>query len=260
MARHILAFPPHIWAILGFLVAQSLQSGKAPIIPTGNCRWSPIFPQLPLERAVCPREVVDDKRSDNSESWAPWTYKPYCLQGEYSPETTYCVFTDAAFRGGQGISIITVPEDAAGVAKALEEPYYSWERGPQSADPTLIEQLESSLWEVKDVPGKGKGVVARRDIKPGEVIMVDYPIVAASMPFTGDVSLDQGNQLLHLAISQLPKPSLFHDLSHSTGDRVIEDTIKTNNFGININLNPHMGLFPKISVRPCSTLHSHTYS
>ena len=39
-----------------------------------------------------------------------------------------------------------------------------------------VNYQEGSLWQVLDLEGKGKGVIAKTDIAPGTLIVEDFPL------------------------------------------------------------------------------------
>ncbi|KAK3946736.1 hypothetical protein QBC32DRAFT_122452 [Pseudoneurospora amorphoporcata] len=109
-----------------------------------------------------------------------------------TPEKVYCLFTSQEFRNGQGLSMVVSPNTAANLLgigvmddaparKTLEKPY----------------QI------------KGKGVVATRAIKQGEIIMVDVPALLVSQEFlmrTGREGTGHlRRRLVKKGLSQLPE-------------------------------------------------------
>ncbi|KAB5550790.1 hypothetical protein GE09DRAFT_149545 [Coniochaeta sp. 2T2.1] len=170
---------------------------------------------------------------ENSHSWSPWTYRPYCAG------TQYCVFTNSMFRGNNGVSIITTSEIAAS-SPDLVAKLTSARAGADPAEPP---------YTVRDIPGKGKGLFATRRIARGDVFMEDYPSVLADVEFPGKVRRDQGQLILQRAIEQLGQSEEVLSLARSstTGAPVQEDVMRTNTFGITIAQRSRMALFPRIS-------------
>ncbi|PKS06746.1 hypothetical protein jhhlp_006820 [Lomentospora prolificans] len=209
----------------GDLEADEVTSGR------GQCGWAPLDP-LNRASSTCGLSLLQGFGTKPNE-WFPWTHRPYCA------DTPYCVFTNAHFQGNQGVSIITTPELAAGTLDKLEETFTTvfqrTKRGP--------------LYRVVDIPGKGRGAVAARKIKRGEKFMVDYAGLIADTAFPKSTKLAQGKKLLETAVDQLPRGGAIRDLAKSTNttERVIEDLLRTNSFGMTLENRNIMVLFPEIS-------------
>lgn len=191
----------------------------------------------------CPR-AMDDSVGLDPASWAPWTHRPFCA------DTKYCVFTNSMFQGNHGVSIITTPEIAASsvdlltTLNAAQDP----QLGNQAPDPPP--------YEVREIPGKGMGVVATRRIRHGEVLMVDYASILVDTEFPGRVRREKGHQLLQRAMEQLPNSDGVLSLARSSkaGAPLPEDVMRTNTFGMTISDRSRMALFPRISVSCSSRL------
>lgn len=174
---------------------------------------------------------------------APWTHRPYC--GE---DTNYCVFTNANFRGSsRGVSIIDIPSsNASDVTSTVA----STSDLLVTEDPKT--EQEPPPYEMRDIPGKGKGLVATRKISRGQAFMVDYAVLVADTQFPSRVKRDQGRQLLREAVFRLPAADLVLDLARSSLDPdnvpAAEDVMKTNAFTVDIGGKAYMALFPHIAV------------
>ncbi|GAB1312708.1 SET domain-containing protein 5 [Madurella fahalii] len=172
----------------------------------------------------------------------PWTHHPYCVEN-----TSYCVFTNANFRGSsRGVSIIDVPSsNTTGVTSTVAS----------IADLLLSDEPETEQepppYEVQDIPGKGKGLVATRKILRGQAFMVDYAALVADTQFPSRVKRDQGRQLLTEAVQRLPAAELILNLARSSSDPdnvpAAEDVMKTNSFSVDIGGKAYMALFPHIA-------------
>ncbi|KAK4135357.1 SET domain-containing protein [Trichocladium antarcticum] len=97
-----------------------------------------------------------------------WTRSSPCFQSAES-EDRFCVFTDAAFADGRGISLVTTAQRANHVATA-----------PAFTNPELTKHLNQDLvqtvparHEVREIPGKGMGVVATAPIPRGALILAN---------------------------------------------------------------------------------------
>ncbi len=105
-------------------------------------------------------------------------------------------------------------------------------------------------YDVEELPGRGKGVIARKNIPKWDVVMVGWPAIVLPMEYQEYFSLHQRRALLSRAVKQLPKEQQdsILSLARSTGGEFIEDILKTNIFGIDLDGVSHMGLFPEGSV------------
>lgn len=171
--------------------------------------------------------------------WALWTHQPFCA------DTPYCVFTNSLFQGNHGVSIISTPETAASLIPEL-----AWTFGSRSVPSVIDHEREQGTWEVRDVPGKGKGVVALRPIPRGELIMLDHASIIADEQFPSRVKRAHGHKLVSAAVAQLPDPDLVLGLSTSSEGvaPLAEDVLRTNSFTTSIHGRDYMCLFPKVSV------------
>lgn len=212
---------------------------------SGEC---PSLFRSPLQiqtRSACPIPI-DDNIGTSAAEWGPWTHRPYCIRSTRDPRTKYCVFTNT-FHGENGLSVITTPEAAAMSAEMFDDPY-----GLSFITAGSVgNSNEDSLFEVTDIPGKGKGVIATQEIRAYETIMVDHATVLADIGFPSSVMKSQGHDLLHVAAGQLLEPGRVLNLSRSSssGADYIEDVLRTNSFSQNLAGGPHMALYPTISVR-----------
>ncbi|KAI5856722.1 SET domain-containing protein [Durotheca rogersii] len=185
----------------------------------------------------CPRPI-DDRTTYGPIDWSPWTYPPMCLQTDESPATKYCVLTNPRF-GTQGISIITTPETAANCIDMLNGVDHS---------PLSNASCEAAS-RIVDIPGKGKGVVATRNIGRAEVIMADWASLLVDLDFPTRVRRTRGYTLLHKAVDQLPDPDRVLQLARSSAYSadIIEDVLRTNSFSYSFAGEPHMALYPNIA-------------
>lgn len=185
--------------------------------------------------------AIDEKAGPDPSHWAPWTHRPYCA------DTRYCVYTNSVFQGNHGVSIITTPEIAANSPALIAQLSAIGDLGLGDGRHVVTEKPP---YVVRDIPGKGKGVIATRRIGRGEVFMVDYPSVLADVEFPGRVRHDEGVLLLQRAMDQLADSQEVLSLARSSrsGAAVPEDVMRTNTFGITVAERSRLALFPKISV------------
>lgn len=188
---------------------------------------------------------VTTASADDADSWAPWSYQPYCPENN-----NYCVFTSAEFQGpDRGVSIIDVQpsksDNATSAAASLAQ-FLSSALAREAA------QRTSPPYEVRDIPGKGKGLIATRKISRGQVLMIDHAAVVADERFPTRVRREHGRLLLREAIERLPMAQEVLNLARSSSDPdnvpAVEDVMKTNSFSVEIGGRSYMALFPQIAV------------
>jgi hypothetical protein len=198
------------------------------------------IPPGPLERTNPICQVNASHRKDFGllpEDWAPWTHQPFCAN------SSYCVFTNSLFQRDHGISIITTPTNVAQTLHLLESSFTRRYLRPKFGK-------KEKPYVIKDIPGRGKGVVAIRKMRRGEKFMIDYASIIADVAFPAQVMQIEGQRLLERAVDDLPRREEVIKLARSRkGDeRVVEDLLRTNSFGLKLNEMPVMALFPEISV------------
>ncbi|KAK4155259.1 SET domain-containing protein 5 [Chaetomidium leptoderma] len=181
---------------------------------------------------------------NNDASWAPWTHRPHCLDN-------FCVFTNADFQGpDRGVSVIDMQRpNTSNVTLAVASIAELLSAAPLA--PEAIDGKKSPPYELRDIPGKGIGVVATRKISRGQVLMIDYAAVVADAQFPSRVKRKQGSQLLRQAVERLPAADEILNLARSSPDpdtvSVAEDVMKTNSFTVEIAGKDYMALFPRIA-------------
>ncbi|KAI1383977.1 SET domain-containing protein [Hypoxylon trugodes] len=215
----------------------------------GQSRISAASGQCPLNipRALqsqaqlgCPHPV-DGSTGQHPIDWSPWTHQPECIHGDRSPETKYCVYSNSQ-HGHGGVSIITTPEIAASSVEILND-------SGNTHLKSFINNTTGPAYEVADIPGKGKGMVATRHIKQAEPIMADWAAIIVNLDFPTSVRRLQGYRLLHKAADQLLDPDRVLTLARSSafsGD-IMEDVLRTNAFSFTLSGESHMALYPDVA-------------
>jgi hypothetical protein len=207
-------------------------------IATKHCLTNPPPPLRQDVQLGCP-PPIDESIGPEPVDWSPWTHRPHCLEAERDPKIKYCVYSNS-HQGKHGVSIITKPRTAALSAEMLnaELPRRHTDKDSQPG------------YEVIDMPGKGKGVVATRKISRAQVIMSDWAAVLLDMSFPRSVQQLNGHRLLHRAADQLSNPETVLQLGRSSirASDIMEDIIGTNAFSYTLGDEPHMVLYPNVSV------------
>lgn len=169
-----------------------------------------------------------------------WTHEPKCLKDDTTAQT-FCVYTDARFANGRGISLFTTPLIAG---KVLTLPAFT-----QPGLHDEVNLVNDQPWEVKFVPGRGNGLFATRTLNRGDLIISTTPLgIYMSDAFFPDFPLDY--RYLHMSFDQLPKSSqeiLMSSAAHYEGDPIME-RINTNAFAGEFEGEPHFLLYPETAV------------
>lgn len=173
-------------------------------------------------------------------SLGPWTSNPKCMPSQNATEA-YCVYTNDKFASGRGISFFTAPaiaEKISTLAAFTKRNIYP-----------KVNQFDDPPWEVRVMPGHGKGLFATRTLSRGDEIVSSTPVGGfQSDALMVDFELDY--IYLHTAFIHLPK--LTQDLFMSTmagseGDPIME-RINTNAFSGEFEGVPHFLMYPETAV------------
>ncbi|OTA96847.1 hypothetical protein M434DRAFT_49351, partial [Hypoxylon sp. CO27-5] len=209
---------------------------------------------------TCPLPVDEESAIDTG-SWAPWKRRPYCVEPFMQDADVggpqFCVYAFEPFRRAQGgLSIVTTPVLAATVVNSLDDSVVppKLRDHPSSSLAAAAEKEEEegeegnrTAFAIRDVPGKGKGLVAQREIRKWELVLVDYPAMLAHMDLLDVVGAETRQDLLERALKQLPERQQGEllSLARTHGGEPIEDILRTNIFGVELGIEiPHLGLFP----------------
>ncbi|KZL63659.1 a g-specific adenine glycosylase [Colletotrichum incanum] len=208
----------------------------------GNqCPWNPSGPLNLVEQC---RVAYDPQTASHSSDWSPWTQQPVCVSPKTKKGPDYCAFVKEDFRGEAGILLITSPEIAAGDYSIVEDFNPQWINSERKATP-----FAAPPFEVKEIPGKGLGTVAKATIHAGDIILREYPVLLQLAQISEPADRMQALWVLEEGFIRLPieDQRRVFDLSRSTGGHVLEDIIRTNTFGATFNNVGHFGLFPRVA-------------
>ncbi|KAI1614903.1 hypothetical protein EDD37DRAFT_665783 [Exophiala viscosa] len=175
-------------------------------------------------------------------NYAPWTHQPVCTEHLDAIDSPLCVYTNATFSNGRGISIFTTPQIAEEVAELLP-----------LQDPAILASHgvnpDEGPWHVRELPGKGMGVLAKHDLHRGDRITAYTPCLLAHMENV--LSTPEREKFWRIAIDQLPCHSKEHYLSLATiyGDPSVvnQDVVKANAFEMQLGGQMHLAVFPETS-------------
>lgn len=163
-----------------------------------------------------------------------------------------CVFTLATFRGNQGISLITTPDLAASLTEHLDDSRVSPRLKRQMSSSGEHQPDDTAAYEIKDFPGRGKGLVAKHGFAKHDIVMAGFPALVIRLDFINEdrYTLRQKRRMMERSVSRLPpqqKKSIMA-LARSTGGDPIMDALRTNGFGVEIEGVQHLALFTDGSV------------
>lgn len=185
--------------------------------------------------------AVDNDQSENG-SYGPWTHKPVCTDFLEELGSELCVYTNATFSQGRGISIFTTPRIAEEYATLL--PFHD----PEALSSRGI-NIPNGVWYTKDIPGKGVGMLAKRDLQRGDLITAFTPYLLSHTE--NILSTEEREKFLQIALSQLPIESQEHYLGlakiYHIPSVVVQDVCKANSFEMQVGGQMHLAVFPETS-------------
>ncbi|KAK0704896.1 hypothetical protein B0H67DRAFT_649295 [Lasiosphaeris hirsuta] len=216
-----------------------------------QCQWD----TLDFFRGRFCSPAVDD----NTVNAEPvWTHRPFCLNAPSNTEAgKLCVYSVEKFNENTGLSLITTPRKAAYLVStgAVHHGPATWRwrhfinYGGRPASDNHIDLA----YKIDQAPGKGIGVVATRPIKTSDIFMVSFPAMIVDNSLIPSLveegsSPAEGPRLFQRALDQLTDQERLTSLAQSWGAKnlhVVDDVIRTNAFGLEIDGRGHKGLFPE---------------
>src|SRR3569833_421096 len=204
------------------------------VLAAEQCGWNPGSPPLLHRGNIC-HLPIDDRVGLDPRSWGPWTHRPYCAN------SSYCSFTNARAARNRGMTLIATPETASSFLQ--EHPLHA-----PFPDPAKI--IDPPPYEMREVKGKGMGLIATRRIERNRVIAVAPAVMLSPAKFEGDVTQKQKRDLLVRGAYRLADPGalLSLDKKGTPGVSVVEDVIGINAFGVMIDNTSFAGVFPEVAV------------
>ncbi|KAK0705519.1 hypothetical protein B0H67DRAFT_471060, partial [Lasiosphaeris hirsuta] len=176
---------------------------------------------------------------------------PYCPS-----DTPFCVYTNSAIHR-HGLSVVGIPATAAAALNettSLPHVEILFDSSSPAADAAhAAREPAVAPYELRDLPGRGKGLVATRPVARGAVLMVDWAALLVDAEFPQRVRRDLGREMLMEAIGGLERGGrevvlgLARSSSDPGGVPAAEDVVKTNSFSVNLGGRSFMALFPRIS-------------
>ena len=175
---------------------------------------------------------------------SPWIEESITCTANAS--TKFCTYHTPEFANYRGLSVLTKPEIAGKIAT------YRSVVSPATETPELA---YPPPFEIKQLPGRGMGVIANRTIERGETLFA-HAVVGI---FHNDVFTHKGHQhyheyegLFHDAVDQLPTQTnekFWALATHEEGgvDGVI-GRLNTNVFAVNMGGEEHSVIVPETAV------------
>lgn len=171
-------------------------------------------------------------------SSSPWTSQRYCRNNA----ETFCVYSSNGFAGGRGISILTTPDRVE-----------SLQQLPAFTDTNVLSDINkqpSPPFEEKELPGRGRGLIANKMLQRGDRIFAHTPILMLDGETFEDLEKKEWLKLEHIAVSNLP-PNTRKKFSALYGRPVtdpVSDRIDTNAFKLELDEVTYYAVFPEIAV------------
>jgi hypothetical protein len=172
----------------------------------------------------------------------PWSHEPVCTEILESVGSKLCVYTNASFADGRGISIFTTPRIADEVAAS-----------PAFRDPAALSNMDintfSGAWYTEELPGKGVGMLAKKKLSHGTRVTAYTPALIAYLE--QDLPTLKREEFYRVAVNQLPPRTKDSYLRLATvyGDPRVraQDVVKANTFQMHVGGQNHLAVFPETS-------------
>lgn len=179
--------------------------------------------------------------ADETSRYAPWSFKPVCTQTLPSVGSELCVYTNATFANGRGISIFTTTQIAEQTTTL-----------PPFNDRDVLSPLlntDSGAWYTQPISNKGIGMFAKRPLRRGDVIVATTPVLVAYSENL--LSPAERERYLQVAIHQLPASTREAYLNlttvHGNPEILMQDIAAANTFAIQLHGQKHLAAFPEPS-------------
>jgi hypothetical protein len=242
------------WVILSSLLWGRPIAGQYSD-PPSQCAMRGYEALRPDYTNVCPVGIKESVlASSEADSVPRWTHAPECIPKTAS-KNQHCVYTAANYNNDKGISFLIRPEAVGPMMDVIRDPE------PARAARKYLARLGTKMeeedggatlpYEIRDIPGRGKSVVATRLIRRYDVFMVGFPAVMIDQELrntTELMALEDLQRLHGVAFGRLPDQERVMSLAASTGGNVFQDIMRTNAFGVEVAKREYSGLYPEIAV------------
>ncbi|GME35382.1 hypothetical protein GTA08_BOTSDO13026 [Neofusicoccum parvum] len=151
-----------------------------------------------------------------------------------------CAFVSRTFADGRGIALLTTPSRAAEIS--------SFDAFTHPKNPPGTNVYSNPPFEERELPGRGKGLIANRALHSGDRLFASTPILIIDEAVEKLEKKDRLSLSYH-AVRSLPAATekRFWELAAHTGDDPLDDRVDTNSFGIEIAGAECWVIFPEIA-------------
>lgn len=167
--------------------------------------------------------------------------------------SSYCVYANPSASGGAGIAVITAASSVEKL-KAMEQRLGV---ADTSNDPTPVP------YAVRDVPGKGKVLVATEPIKRGTKLLSNEPALVVHRNFLNETLPEKQGPLLEAAVKLLPAETqkrIYAQIDPANGILSLKDVLERRPLEVNLGLTwvgqdgyegeKHLVNFPRAATLP----------
>lgn len=199
---------------------------------------SPLFSQQNRLEVCRPSDQDNFSPLFVTNSSSPWISRSNCRNNT----ETFCAFSSSGFAGGRGISIVTTPD-------RIE----SLQHLPAFADADALSGINEQLspaFEERELPGRGRGLIANKTLHRGDRIFAHTPILILDGEIFGDLEQEEWLELEHAAVNKLPLKTraMFSALYGRPVTDPVSDRIDTNAFVLELNEVTYYAVFPETAV------------
>ncbi|KAK1968369.1 SET domain-containing protein [Colletotrichum sublineola] len=243
------ALLPLAAALASYTVASEVQA---------SLRWAQTCPWTPLEESLLEcsswdlmtaekkgeaEQGLDQERTRTNGTTDP---EPRGWTGPHGCVGSYCLYANRDFADGRGIVIISTPKNVQKV-RDLEKNLQSQ---PLEEDPSS----RAPPFEIKEVEGKGLGMIANKTLARGDNVMLKTPVLLAHRAFIERTPAVDQHALLGAVVGFLPprtRDGFLSQMGHFGGHQV-SDIMATNSFQMDIGGGAqgdghHYGNYPEVS-------------
>ncbi|KAK4161208.1 N-lysine methyltransferase SMYD2 [Cladorrhinum sp. PSN259] len=243
-----------------------------------KCIYNPPGPLVPHKhhKKQCSLLVDDETTILRGVNWEPWDFAPTCFlskppknpNGKIKASSSrkkkkMCVYTTRQTWTGGALSVVTTPAVASHLASYLfDNPAVPWLENDRGGIPFSLPKTSPPPYEVEEIPNKGKGVVAKRVIKEGELLMAEMPLIMSMLDGYEDYEAKDFLKLLKRGAEQLGEREKGEMLGlarkgkekgngngkgQAGGYSVVMDLINTNSFRVQVAGRGHSGVYPRVA-------------
>jgi hypothetical protein len=156
-----------------------------------------------------------------------WTHEPFCLES-MEAQDGLCVYTNAKFAKGRGISLVTAASEISSITRAGVFSTGRWEEIENSVE-------GEKKYMRKKAPGKnGFAIFANASIRRGEELHSLTPILAVQDPLVYAMTKEDQTLLIRVGVERLPAGSknLFLSQFAEEGKDAFTDRVAKNAFNV----------------------------